>query len=185
MGVWLWHWNQSHIIQMEVSIRAKSENRIERQIFWETFSLQVYLLSEFLPEGRVCKQVKLSHLGHRKPARIHWKVRCGFWSKGIIGLFFFKNEQGQAVTLNGDRFFSQKLKRRTLASFDFNSTALRATQPKLHLMFRVLFLKIAFSAAELISFDHLGTAIWDRWPIICGLPSKTSVTPTSQRQLTL
>ena len=23
---------------------------------------------------RVCKQAKLSHLGHRKPARIHWKA---------------------------------------------------------------------------------------------------------------
>ena len=29
---------------------------------WSAFSL------------RVCKQTKLSHLGHRKPARIHWKA---------------------------------------------------------------------------------------------------------------
>ena len=29
-------------------------------------------------------------------------VWCGFWSRGIIGLFFFENEQTEAVTVNGD-----------------------------------------------------------------------------------
>ena len=37
----------------------------------------------------VCKQAKLSYLGHIKPARIHWKTnapktRCGFWSRQIV-----------------------------------------------------------------------------------------------------
>ena len=31
-------------------------------------------------------------------------VWCGFWSRGIVGLFFFENEQGEAVTVNGDRY---------------------------------------------------------------------------------
>ena len=31
-------------------------------------------------------------------------VWCGFWSRGIIGPFFFENEQGEAVTVNGDRY---------------------------------------------------------------------------------
>ena len=31
-------------------------------------------------------------------------VWCGFWSRGIIGLFFFKNKQGEAVTVNCDRY---------------------------------------------------------------------------------
>ena len=51
-------------------------------------------------------------------------VWCGFWSRGIIGPFFFGNEQGEVVTVNGDRigpcwanFCSQKLKRRILATF--------------------------------------------------------------------
>ena len=52
-------------------------------------------------------------------------------------------------------FSSQKLKRRILATFGFNRTALRATQQKLHSMFCTLFLKIALSAAGLISFGHL------------------------------
>ena len=31
----------------------------------------------------------------------------------------------------------------------------------------------------------IGAAIWHRWTIICGMPSKISVTPTSRSQLTL
>ena len=31
-------------------------------------------------------------------------VWCVFWSRGIIGSFFFKNEQGVAVTVDGDRY---------------------------------------------------------------------------------
>ena len=38
-----------------------------------------------------------------------------------------------------------------MAIFDFNRTALHATQPKLHSMFCAMFLKIALSTAELMS----------------------------------
>ena len=31
-------------------------------------------------------------------------VWCEFWSRGIIGQFFFENEQGEAVTVNGDLY---------------------------------------------------------------------------------
>ena len=51
--------------------------------------------------------------------------------------------------------WAQKLKRRIFATFGFNRTAQRATQPKLHSMFSILFLKIALSAAELMSFGHV------------------------------
>ena len=60
----------------------------------------------------------------------------------------------------------------------FNVTALRTTQTNLHSMFCALFLKIALSAAELMSFGHFGTAILHRWTIVCKVPSKISVTPT-------
>ena len=53
-------------------------------------------------------------------------------------------------------FCSQKLKKRILETFSCNRTALRATQSKLHSMYCALFLKIALSAAELMSFGHLG-----------------------------
>ena len=125
-----------------------------------------------------------------QPKRV--TVWCGFWSRGIIRPFFFESKQGEVVTSmaivigpSWTNFCSQKLKRRILATFGFNRTALRATQPKLHSMFCALFLKIALSAAELMVFGLLGAGIWHRWTIICGLPSKISVKPTSQRQLTL
>ena len=31
-------------------------------------------------------------------------VWCGFWSRGISGPVFLENEQGEAVTANGDRY---------------------------------------------------------------------------------
>ena len=73
-------------------------------------------------------------------------VWCGFWSRVIIGPLFFENEQGEGITVNGDRY-GAVLK------------ALRATQPKLHSMFCALFLKIALSVVKLLSFGHLGAAI--------------------------
>lgn len=36
------------------------------------------------------------------PSRV--TVWCGFWSKGIIGPFFFENEEGETVTVNGGRY---------------------------------------------------------------------------------
>ena len=48
---------------------------------------------------------KNSHAYIEKPA--HPKrvtVGCGFWSRTIIGPFFFENEQGEAVIVNGDRY---------------------------------------------------------------------------------
>ena len=33
-------------------------------------------------------------------------VWCGFWSRDITGPFFFENEQGKAVTVNGDRYMA-------------------------------------------------------------------------------
>ena len=57
---------------------------------------------------------------------------------------FFENEQGKAVTVNGDRYRAMLneflFTRKILAAFGFNRTALRATQPKLHSMFCALFL---------------------------------------------
>ena len=55
------------------------------------------------------------------------------------------------------------------------------TQPKLRSMFCTLFLKMALSAAELMSFGHLGAAIFHRWTITSEVPSKISVTKASQR----
>ena len=98
--------------------------------------------AHFDPDGCVNKQnchiwgTENPHAYIEKPT--HPKrvtLWCEFWSRGIIGIFFFENEQGEAVTVNGDRyrdmlneFFSQKLRRRILTKFGFNRTALYATQ---------------------------------------------------------
>ena len=75
-------------------------------------------------------------------------VWCGFCSRCIIGIFLFSNKQGEAVTVNGtNEFLFTKVEEEDIATFGFNRTALRPTQPKLHSMFCALFLKIALSAA--------------------------------------
>ena len=40
-------------------------------------------------------------------------------------------------------------------------------------------------AAELTTFGHLKAAIWHRWTIICGVPSKISFMPSDQRKFML
>ena len=117
---------------------------------------------------RVCKQEILWHLGHKKPARILWKADAPKTSHCLVWIlvqrhnwanFFFENEQGEAVTVNGDRYRAMlnevlftKIEKEDLATFDSNRAALRATQPTLYSMFYALFLKIALSAAELVLF---------------------------------
>ena len=54
-----------------------------------------------------------------------------------------------------NEFLFTKIDEEDIATFGCNRTALRATQPKLHSMFCALFLKIALSATELMSFGHL------------------------------
>ena len=56
---------------------------------------------------------------------------CGFWSRGIIWPFFFENEQGVSVTVNGDgyramlnEFLFTKIEEQDMAIFGFNRTAL-------------------------------------------------------------
>ena len=103
---------------------------------------------------RVCKQAKFLRLGHRKPARIHWKADApktewlfgsDFDSEAQLCHFYSKMSKVRPLQSNAivtgpcwTNFCSQKLKRRILAKFGFNRTALRATQPKLHSMFCVL-----------------------------------------------
>ena len=43
---------------------------------------------------------------HTLKSRRFQNVWCGFCSRGITGLFFFENEQREAVTVSGDRYRS-------------------------------------------------------------------------------
>ena len=96
-------------------------------------------------------------------------VWCGFWSRGIVGPFFFENEQGEAVTVNGDRyqtmlneFLFTKLEEEDIGNIWFPQDG--DTFHKAEATFDVLrpVLKNALSAAEVISFGHLGVTIWHR-----------------------
>ena len=82
---------------------------------------------------------------------------CGFCSRGIIGPFFLENEQGVAVTVNGERYRTML---NEILFTKIEETALRATQPKQHSMFCC---EDRLSAANLMSFGNLGTVI------ICGV----------------
>ena len=81
-----------------------------------------------------------------------------------MGHFFFEKEQGEAVTLNGDHyramlneFLFTRIEEEDIGNIRFKQDG--ASQPKLHSMVCALFLKIALSAADLMSFSHLGAAI--------------------------
>ena len=81
---------------------------------------------------------------------------CGFWSRGIIGTFFFENEQGEAVTVNGDRyrgilneFLFTKIRKEDIDNKWFQLDC-ATCHTALHSMFCALFLKIALSAAGLL-----------------------------------
>ena len=106
-------------------------------------------------------------------------VWCGYWSRSHFSSKMSKNRPLQSMSIVMGQcwknFCSQKLKRRIMATFGFNRTTLRATQPKLRSMFCALFLKITLSATELMSFGHLGAAIWYRWTIICGCRQRQSI----------
>ena len=76
-------------------------------------------------------------------------VWCGFWSRVIIGQFFFENEQA----VNGDRywvmlneFLFTKIEEEDIANIWFQQDG-------------ALFFKIVLSAADLMLFGHLGAAI--------------------------
>ena len=145
---------------------------------------------------RVCKQAKLLHLGHRKAARIHWKANASKMSHCLVPILVQRHNwviflrkwarrvcysQWRSLSGHVERIFVHKNWREGY----WQHLVLTGRSYVPHSVFCALFLKIALSATELMSFGHLGAAIWHRWTNICGVPSKISVTPTSQRQLTL
>ena len=106
-------------------------------------------------------------------------------SRSIIGPFFFENEQGEAITVNGDRyramlneFLFTKIEEEDIGNIWFQQDG--ATYHTAEATLYVL-----CPAAELMSFGHLGASIRHRWTIICAVPPKINITPITQRQLTL
>ena len=83
---------------------------------------------------RLCKQAKLSHLGHRKAARIHWKADAPKTSHCLLPILiqrhnwaiFLRKWARRGLSLSGhvERIFvHKKLKRGILETFGFNRTS--------------------------------------------------------------
>ena len=138
----------------------------------------------------------MSRLGHRKPASTHWKADAPKTSHYLMRILVQRNNwvifiwkwarrgrYSQRRSLSSHLW--TKIEEEDIGNIWFDQDGISALQPKLHSMFCALFLKLALSAAELMSFGHLGAVIWHHWTIICGVLSKITVTPTSQRQLTI
>ncbi|KAH8288961.1 hypothetical protein KR044_009681 [Drosophila immigrans] len=59
----------------------------------------------FLPKNRIFWGSENAHVVLEKPMHPQrMTVWCGIWSGGIIGPFFFENEEGAAETVNGVRY---------------------------------------------------------------------------------
>ena len=143
--------------------------------------------------GWVCKQAKLLHLGHKKLARIHqvtvlvrilvqrhnWSIFVRKWARRG------RYSQWRPLSAQVERIFVQKNWRggywQHLVSTE--QRYVPHSRSYTQCFAPCVFLKIALSAAELMSSDHLEAVIWFRWTIICGVPSKTSVTLTSQETI--
>ena len=134
------------------------------------------------------------HLGHRKPARIHWKADASKTSHCLMRVFVQRlnwaiflrkwtrrGRCSQLRSLSGhvQRIFVHKKWRegygQHLVSTGWRYVSHRRSYTR---CFAPHILKIALSSAELMTFGHLGAVIWHRWTIICGVTSKISVTPT-------
>ena len=124
------------------------------------------------------------------PKRI--TVWCGFWSRCIIGSFFFENEQAETVTVNGDRyrailneFLFTKIEEGDIANiwFQQDGTMCNTAEATLVVLRPVFEDRITSRRANvawpprICDLKSLDYYLW--------VPSNISVTPPSQRQLTL
>ena len=115
-------------------------------------------------------------------------VWWGFWSRGIIGPFFFENEQGEAITVNGDRyramlneFWFTKIEEEDIGNIWFQQDGVMChiAAATLDVLRPVFEYRIIRRRADVVCPPRRC------WNIICGMPSKINVTSISQRQLTL
>ena len=138
--------------------------------------------------GGYVNKLILSHVEHRKltqPKRVN--NCCGFCSKAITGPFFFENKQGEAVTVNGDRyrimlneFLFTKIEEENIGNiwFHLDGATWHTAEATLDVLSPV-FEDCIISRRANIGWSPRSC---DLTPLV---PSKISVTPTSQIQLTL
>jgi len=107
---------------------------------------------------------------HEKP--LHGKrdtVWCWFWAGGVIGPYFFQNEAGNAVTVNGVRyrnmiteFMWPQLDGMDMEGMWFNRTAQPVTLRAKQLSCCEKIFLVVSSQAMAIRIGHRDPAIWHR-----------------------
>ena len=133
------------------------------------------------------------HAYIEKPTHpIRVSVWCGFWSRGIIGQFFFENQQIEAVTVNGDRYLSMlneflftKIEEEDIGNILFRQDAVTShtAEATLDVLRSVFEDRIISRKADVVWPPR--NCYWHHWTPICGVPSNIIVKPTSQSQLML
>ena len=165
------------------------------------FRFQFSLLSRTIPKHLTLEDnrswMKPRILGHKKPARIPWKADAPKTSHCLVRILVQRHNwtiflrkwarrgrysQWRSLSGHVKWIFVHKSWR---GGYWQHLVSTGRRYMPLSRIFCALFLKIALLAAELMLFGHLEAATWHRWTIICGEPSKISVTPISQRQLPL
>ena len=135
------------------------------------------------------------HLGHRKPTCIHWKADALKTSNSLVRILvkrhkwvIFLRKWASRGRYSQWRSLSGHIKRIEEKDIDNiwfqqDGATRHTAEATLDVLLPVFKDSIVSHRADVLC--HLWAAIWHRWTIICGLQSKISVTPTSQRQLTV
>ena len=145
---------------------------------------------------RVCKQAKLLHLGHRKPARIHWKDDATKTSHCLMRILVQRHNwaiflrkwasrgrysQWRSLSGHVERIFVHKNCRGGYWQHLISTGRRYVPHSRSYRRCFVPCFWRSHYQPHISSFGYLGAAFWHRWTIICGVASKISVTPTSQR----
>ena len=158
-------WNMV-VYTLEQRLEVGLRSTYRRRRFWQENDL--FRWNSFW-SWQVCKQAKLSHLGHRKPPGIHWNADATKRDFGPVGPFFFENEQGEAVIVNGDRyramlneFLFTKMEEEDIGNnwFKQDDATCHTAEATLDLLHSVFEDRIISCGSDVV---WLGVAIWRRW----------------------
>lgn len=102
---------------------------------------------------------------------------CGFWAGGVFGPYFFENNVGQAITINGERSAGWWLPTSlglnwmiwTPTTCGLNRMALRATQLMPHWTFGTSDFRAWSPHVEVMRIGHRDRVIWPCKFFSCGV----------------
>ena len=150
---------------------------------------------------RVYKQAKLSHLGHRKLARIHWKADAPITSHCVVRILVQRHNwaivlrkwarrarysQSRSLSAHVERIFIHKNWRGGYFQHLVSIGRRYVSQSRRYtICFAPCFWRSHYQSQSWYCLATSDLRFDTCWTIICGVLSKISATPTSQRQLTV